>query len=98
MKTDIQTVRRSAGFAPVSGYAQAELPLSRKLKARSRDVLRFRTGRELIYIGGFNTGGGTFEQLIDVRNGENDWQTIPYGKFELLLKTGRAVFIEGQWA
>lgn len=77
--------------------AQLELPMGRRLKTRTPDVLRFRSGRELIYMGGFNTGGGTFEQLIDVRDGRNDWQTIPYAKFVALQASGRAVFVEGKW-
>ena len=51
-----------------------------------------------MYMGGFNTGGGTFQQLVDFRDGKNDWQTISHEKFEQLQKTGRAQYVHGQWS
>lgn len=77
---------------------QLTLTFQRRFKTRSRDKLVFRSGRELTYMGGFDTGGGIFQQFIDMRDGENDWQTMPHARFEYLLKSGRAVFVEGKWS
>jgi hypothetical protein len=68
-----------------------------RFKVRERDKLVFRSGLVLTYMGGFDTGGGCFQQLMHVRNGRNLWQTIPHSRFELLQKTGRAVFVPGEW-
>ena len=56
------------------------------------EMIRFRSGRTAIYMGGFDTGGGTFEELQFDEGGAVI--TVPWHRFLSWFESGRVTWVK----